>query len=62
MDKRTTIYLDTVDLEAIAAIKADQGARGYKVTDAAAVRYALREMLRRLTPKRRARPQEEAAP
>lgn len=48
MVKRTTIYLDDDDLRAIAAIKADHEARGVRVTDASAVRYALRDVLRRL--------------
>jgi hypothetical protein len=48
MEKRTTIYLDSEDLRAIEAIKADHAARGIKVTDASAVRYALRDTARRL--------------
>ena len=55
MEKRTTIYLDTEDLRAIEAIKVDHQERGVKVTDASAVRYALRDVLRRLEQRKGAR-------
>lgn len=55
MEKRTTIYLDAEDLRAIEAIKVDHDTRGIKVTDAAAVRYALRDVLRRLEQRRSGR-------
>lgn len=52
MEKRTTIYLDAEDLRAIEAIKADHERRGLRIKDASAVRYALRDMLRRLERRR----------
>ena len=54
MEKRTTIYLDAEDLRAIEAIKADHASRGVTIKDASAVRYALRDVLRRLERRRAA--------
>ena len=49
MEKRTTIYLDEDDIEAISMIQAEYKARGVdKLTASAAIRLALREMSQRL--------------
>ena len=55
MERRTTIYLDEQDQEAIRTIQADHEARGIKLTASAAIRLALRETSQRL--KRAARRQ-----
>jgi len=55
MERRTTIYLDDQDLEAIRVIQEDHEARGIKLTASAAIRLALRETSQRL--KRAARRQ-----
>ena len=46
--KRTSIYLDAEDIRAIAEIRNAHEAWGVRITDASAVRYALRETLKRL--------------
>jgi hypothetical protein len=49
MEKRTTIYLDDEDQEAIRAIQDEYKARGVdRLTASAAIRLALRETSRRL--------------
>jgi hypothetical protein len=49
MEKRTTIYLDEDDIEAISVIQAEYKTRGVeKLTASAAIRLALREMSQRL--------------
>jgi hypothetical protein len=49
MQKRTTMYLDEDDLEAIQTIQAEYKTRGVdKLTASAAIRLALREMSQRL--------------
>jgi hypothetical protein len=48
MEKRTTIYLDEADQEAIQAIQDDYEARGIKLTASAVIRMALRETSARL--------------
>ena len=48
MQKRTTIFLDDADLQAIETIKAEHASRGTPVTASGAIRYALREASRRL--------------
>jgi hypothetical protein len=60
VEKRTTIYIDTEDQEAIRLIQADHAERGIKVTESAAIRYALREAGKRLEQVRR-RPSGESA-
>jgi hypothetical protein len=54
MEKRTTIYLEEADQEAIQAIQDDHAARGVKLTASGAIRFALRETNARI--KQTARP------
>ena len=59
MEKRTTIYLDDEDLEAIRVIQAEYKTRGVdKLTASAAIRLALREMSQKLTQATRRRKNE----
>jgi len=48
MEKRTTIYLDEADHEAIKVIQDDHTSRGIKLTASAAIRLALRETSQRI--------------
>ena len=59
MEKRTTIYLEEADQEAIQAIQDDHEARGIKLTASAAIRVALRETSARLKQTARRRRNEE---
>ena len=61
MEKRTTIYLDDEDQEAIRAIQGHYESRGIaRMTASAAIRLALRETSQRLNrPSRRRRSEEE---
>ena len=60
MEKRTTIYLDDDDLEAIRVIQAEYKSRGVdKLTASAAIRMALREMSQKLTQAARRRSKAE---
>jgi len=60
MEKRTTIYLDVADQEAIQVIQDDHETRGIKLTASAAIRLALRETSQRTKQAARRRRNEEA--